>query len=329
MRFLRGSALLAVVLSLSILGCRRNEATPGRAVEPRPYEKTYERGPVDIQVRVDATRLLVAGSMTLSVEATVEDGYTVSMPQLAGLSGNFAVVDLGDDQPLLSDQGSKILRRWAILEPYLSGTYDLPSLMVGFSGDDAAPHTLTTDPVPVEVLSLLPEDYENLEIEDIYPVVYPPRHIPRWTAFLAPVVVVAGGYFAHRKWRRRKSASPQGDPPHVVAYRELERLQTDDLIAAGQVKLFYQRITGILRHYIEDRFGVRAPELTTEEFLREVQRGSLIESELAQMLQRFLEHCDLVKFAELEPEDRDIDSTYSSCRRFVRATEPEGDSRAL
>ena len=30
-------------------------------------------------------------------------------------------------------------------------------------------------------------------------------------------------------------------------------------------KEFYERISGILRHYIEDRFDLHAPERTTEE----------------------------------------------------------------
>ena len=38
----------------------------------------------------------------------------------------------------------------------------------------------------------------------------------------------------------------------------------------GRIKEFYERISNILRHYIEHRFDLHAPERTTEEFLYEL-----------------------------------------------------------
>ena len=45
-------------------------------------------------------------------------------------------------------------------------------------------------------------------------------------------------------------------PPHVKALAALQALVAEDLVAKGDIEQFYHRISGILREYIEDRFGL-------------------------------------------------------------------------
>jgi hypothetical protein len=87
--------------------------------------------------------------------------------------------------------------------------------------------------------------------------------------------------------------------------------------------LFYLRLSNVLRHYIEDRFGLRAPEQTTEEFLAELGRGQPFAPAHKELLQSFLEHCDLVKFAELEPTRGEAETAVALCRQFVDETKHE------
>jgi hypothetical protein len=48
----------------------------------------------------------------------------------------------------------------------------------------------------------------------------------------------------------------------------------ENLPARGAFKEFYLRLTGIVRQYIEGTTGIRAPEQTTEEFLRDVRSSN-------------------------------------------------------
>ena len=111
-------------------------------------------------------------------------------------------------------------------------------------------------------------------------------------------------------------------PPHEVAYRELDALLAENLIGRGLAKLFYVRLSNILRHYIENRFGLRAPESTTEEFLIALRASEALERRHKDLLRRFLEHCDLVKFAKLKPSTDQIEGAVTSCREFIKQTEP-------
>ncbi len=96
----------------------------------------------------------------------------------------------------------------------------------------------------------------------------------------------------------------------------------------GEVKLFHLKISDILRHYIENRFGFKAPERTTEEFLTELsmarpEKNSLLGSHKT-LLADFLTHCDLVKFAKHEPTITESEKTVAICREFIEKTTEKG-----
>ena len=71
------------------------------------------------------------------------------------------------------------------------------------------------------------------------------------------------------------------------------------------------------------RLNHRAPERTTEEFLDELRHEDALQSEYRDLLAEFLRHCDLVKFAALEPTEIDVKRTFETCRDFVDATKRE------
>ena len=65
-------------------------------------------------------------------------------------------------------------------------------------------------------------------------------------------------------------------------------------------------VSDTARTYLEERFEFRAPERTTEEFLRELGGTDLLTGEQKESLGGFLESCDLVKFAKYEPRETGI-----------------------
>ncbi len=57
------------------------------------------------------------------------------------------------------------------------------------------------------------------------------------------------------------------EPAHVIAFRKLEKLQSEMLWQKGEIKKYYTRLTEIIRQYLENRFQVYSLELTTSETL--------------------------------------------------------------
>ena len=139
-----------------------------------------------------------------------------------------------------------------------------------------------------------------------------------WT--LAGIAVVLG-LIALWKWRKKRASLVPAIPPippHVRAKLTLQEALT--LIA--QPKPFVTAVSDAERLYLEERFNFRAPERTTEEFLRELSATELLTKSQKESLSEFLASCDLVKFAKYEPGETELRGLHSSAMRLVEETEP-------
>jgi hypothetical protein len=94
-------------------------------------------------------------------------------------------------------------------------------------------------------------------------------------------------------------------------------LLAENLPARGLFKEFYLRLTGIVRQYIEDTTGLRAPEQTTEEFLRDIRSRDAFPPERSVRLAEFLESADMVKYAGQQPHVDQINEAIARAHEFV------------
>lgn len=85
--------------------------------------------------------------------------------------------------------------------------------------------------------------------------------------------------------------------PSERALRELLLLLGRQLPEKGLFKDFYIELTMVVRRYIERRYGIRAPEQTTEEFLAAALAHGGFNTASMSELKEFLTAADLVKFA--------------------------------
>ena len=89
---------------------------------------------------------------------------------------------------------------------------------------------------------------------------------------------------------------------------------------AQRLREFTYRVTEILRAYIERKFGLAAPEMTTEEFLTALSRQRRSLPYDAERLREFLVSCDYIKYAALQPRREDAENMLATARAFVHAT---------
>ena len=112
-------------------------------------------------------------------------------------------------------------------------------------------------------------------------------------------------------------------PAHDLAYRQIQEILDEKFIERGEVKLFFFKLSDVLRDYIENRFGLQAPRRTTEEFLSATCQDAVFPTGHRSFLSEFLRDCDLVKFAEHTPSQEEITRAIDSCRAFIDATKAE------
>jgi hypothetical protein len=89
----------------------------------------------------------------------------------------------------------------------------------------------------------------------------------------------------------------------------------------GDPRAFAIAVSDAVRVYLEERFTLRAPERTTEEFLRDLQKTSALTPQQKASLAAFLEQCDLVKFARFEPPESALRELHESALRLVHETQ--------
>ena len=327
--FLRRTALLALLaLALGALSCAKREKEPEFKLT-----RSYESGPVSFQVLLSDSAVTIAERLKMLLETRAQKGYRAELPKFGEKLDQFGIVDYRNFQPELAKDGGVVTKRLYELEPFLSGEYKIPPMEIEFYQEgDSTRHTLESDTIVVLVKSLLPKDKASLDINDIAP----PASFPfGWKNALVVIgcaaAVAAAGVILWKRRRIREKLIPPL-PAHEIAYRKLEALLARRLVEEKLYREFTAEVADILREYIEDRFALKAPERTTEEFLVEVSPALPVNAEKKDILRKFLIHCDLVKFAALEPSVEDVERTFATCRDFIDATkaseEVKGEAEA-
>ena len=112
--------------------------------------------------------------------------------------------------------------------------------------------------------------------------------------------------------------------PIERAWVELDRLVRKGLPGRGKYKDFYVELTMVVRRYVQRKYGIRAPHLTTEEFLGELAGSRLGGYPNAAGLKAFLESADMVKFAGVEATPEMADGATDSARGYLKSDSEEG-----
>jgi len=68
--------------------------------------KTFERGPVSVQIDVDKKEITIADRMNLSISVISDETYDVKLPGFGEKLDQFGIVDYHTSQPVIIDQKS-------------------------------------------------------------------------------------------------------------------------------------------------------------------------------------------------------------------------------
>ncbi len=146
-----------------------------------------------------------------------------------------------------------------------------------------------------------------------------------WVILLFVVLIFSAWLFFLKKGRKIFKAveTPMVViPPWETALKELSLLKKGVWQTKEQVMEFYVRLSLTVRHYIEMRFNIRAVEMTTEEFMTEMSRSSLLTKDHQLFLKEFLAGSDRVKFAGSIASMDEMEQALEAARSFIVKTIP-------
>ena len=256
----------------------------------------------------------------------IKNGTSVALQDLSELSNDtlvlvrnwqFDTLNVNKKKQLMDLRGS------VVLAPFEEGVYELPPILVQRTYAGKV-DTLLFEGVRLEVATI-PVDTATFEIRDIkgqikYPVTF--KEVFPWLGgFILLLALVAVAIYLIIRYRRRKGLEPSPDEPaYIVALRRLEHFRNDRFWTPEKQKGFYSGVTDALKEYIEDRFGVDAPEMTTEELFSALKNRPEIAADVFESARDLFERADFVKFAKYVASDEDNARVIPTAINLVTST---------
>ncbi len=280
--------------------------------------------PIQLQVIVNKPSIKIGDLIRYTITVDAQTNIQYQMPEFAQNLGKFAIRDWERSEPIKLENGRVEQKQIYVLETYLTGTYEIPPVKLTYIYNGKT-NIISSTPICVEVTSVAEEGDLFSGIRNIKnPVgIFDVAKESIWflpTIILIFIILIASIiYFIKRRKNKEEVPVPKL-PAHKIAYAALKELYNQKLVDAGLIKEYYFEISNILRHYIENRFALRAPERTTEEFLHELNSSSSLTEAHQDLLKKFLEECDMVKFANFAADEKDAKRVHDVTVEFIEET---------
>lgn len=275
-----------------------------------------------LENRIDRDTAAIGDTILYTLTVTAPESAAVIFPDYSnGMIGDFEILQNGLNEQ--KEEGEPLEERWFLLQGFETGDFTLPGakVTVRVNGEE---EVLESPPLGIKIESVLGSSEGEQDIRPIKPpVALPVSYI--WIFYLigAIILAVALTIFLIKIVFRRKGKViplPPPRPAHEIAYEQLNRIKDENLPGRGMIKEYYSRVSNTARYYLENRFGLRAPERTTEEFLYDMASTDYLTVRQQDLVSEFLTECDLVKFARYGPTKDEIERVYRAAVRLVDET---------
>ncbi|HOU36667.1 MAG TPA: BatD family protein [Candidatus Omnitrophota bacterium] len=268
---------------------------------------------------IDKKEMTIGEQARYAIAVTADRGIGIEFPDLTEAFKGLEIVDSGERSSGFFRKRTRTL--WVVFRSFTPGTYTIPPQKVRYKYPDKEWAEALTGACSINVVSLAQKAHAGAQIADIKGPLDMRTALPviaLAAAFIIALIIV----FRNKIFRTRARAAAEVQPwkAHEIAYARLDDLRRQGLLSKGMIKQYYSELSDILRHYLENRFSLKAPEMTTEEFIGYVREYGELERAHKDLLKEFLTNCDLVKFAKHIPPENEGDAAFDTARRFVDET---------
>jgi hypothetical protein len=290
-----------------VLGC------PLSAIAAPLSEAVSADGRCRAALSVSPDQPFLADTITLTLDVTCPDGETVEFPPFGDTIGELTIVDrkAADRQLVLT------------VIPQSTGTTPIWTIPIR-----CGEQSLEIPAVELNIAAQI--DSERASLDDIGLATAPIPQRSWYIYAVIAVLILTVLIFLWLLFRRKGTELPEEMTP--LSAQELALRRLTDLLESrkheSDVKGFFIELSHIVRWYVEQLTGIRAPEMTTEEFLHQIAvqtRWYRRENEPSarftgslESLVPFLEAADTVKFAKHVPTNEEIMLAFRRAEDFIR-----------
>lgn len=283
---------------------------------------------VVVSSRLDTSRMYIGDQIIYTISVDQPSDVVLDIKPLRDtLISNIEILSGPVQDTINASDGRLRIENKYLITSFDSGYYRIPPAYAEIRNESGIKRFFSEyNPLEVMRVNLTPPD----TVEKIFDIVNPYKapltisEVLPWILLAALAVAAIWGIVLLIRKLKRSKTEPEPeinpDPPHIIAFRELERLRDEELWQKGDVKKYYSRLTEILRQYLEQRYGVNSLEMTTSETLHALVESGFRKDEAYSILKSVLNDADLVKFAKYKPEPAENDKSFSNSWHFVDVT---------
>jgi hypothetical protein len=319
--------LIVLLPLLLICGC--NDSSKSDIKQWEIDSDWIEKGPVKARLKLAKKNLSILEDQHMILEIQGPPDIDIETPSLDQRLGDYQSVPWRADT-YDKDENSQTILKYFALNRLESGEQVVPPIEVRYhqsSGNQSISTSLKLPAqyfnfTPIQDMALVEKNLEKpLGLANLKPFPW----VKVVLIFLGVVVTILLLIFIidYLKKKPKEKPAPPPIPAHILAWRELEALVKQHKSGDLSPELFVSELCNVLRRYIERRFELKAPELTTEEFLNLlIKDGGELKSQQT-VLKQFLEFTDLVKFANQKVQDEDVEKGFAFIKTFIQQSKLE------
>ena len=279
---------------------------------------------VIVEQEISQQDILIGEQVALKTTVLVDADQSVTYPSYEEnyYTNGVEIISEGKiDTTMLNSDKRMQLDRTYILTSFDSAFYSLPPFCV-LVGDD----TISAENTIGLKVTSVPVDTTNANnFAGPYTVVSIPFQwsYELWLLIVLNILLVALIVYLYKNVKKNKPVTKRivitpPTPAHQLALADFDKIKAEKPETEDELKVYYDKITDVLRKYIEDRFAFNAKELTTEEIINKLTQTN--DETALRELKEILTTADLVKFAKYQTSITEANRSVALALDYVNTT---------
>lgn len=324
-----------LLILFTLLSCQPSNDSQGSDIEASfEVSDRFNLGgaPVHLNVKFSKKTIELTDFLKVVVEVEFPEDTQIIPPFLPdSVYHPLMLVEDPHQTTQWSNKRDFLISRWTYkFEPLKSGDFTIKPFSLFFrlkkektdDPDKWPVYQINTEPILYQVSSM--EISETDDIRDIKELILPAYQYIPVLLTIGILLLIIVGYLLIIWYKESRDPESKKNKPktdyYTLTLQKLDKLESQNLISKNEFNQLHTQLSTILRFFIENYFGLRAQEQTTEEFMKEMQQSTHFNSEQRGILANFLKLADLVKFATYEPGSQISHDAMLIIRDFVVTT---------
>lgn len=280
--------------------------------------------PPDISVSVDKQSITLGDPVDYTLTIRYDTTLRLISPAIGAALGNLTVLKDSTEADGTIVDGRKLYKRRVRVTAFDTGEQWASSLSGELIDSNGVSTAWQTDSLSLTVQSLLGDlDPDSVDIQGLKAQYEVPVATWLWWTISALIIIAAGVayWFLRRRRRIEEEAGAPPIPAWESALGSLQIMREEIDPAADGGRMWYFRLSEILRRYLDGRYGWESIEETTTETIRRLPNAPF-DGGHRERVKDFFHQADRVRYAKMAAKEGRPEVDWDWVRTFVETTIP-------